>query len=470
MPPAALGSQSNRDETDAMLSRTGIAFATGAMGMTAAVQTVSILLLRFLTDSIAISAATATLIIAGTHLYDALIDPVVGHASDRTSTRWGRRRPYLFFGSVLLPLALISLFNVPSSLSGGALLASLACLMLAVSTGGSLYKVAYAALSAEVCSSYHERSRLMAYRVCGSSIGLMLGSTIPSWLLAQWGTHRASYASAAWVVGCVVLFCCLAGLLLLPKDEREVEPPARRSPREYAQIAWNNRPFRIVCATHACFMIGVAAASWSNAHFTRHVLQASDSWLGTFYVLMVLASLFSLPAWLKAARVYDKKQTYLAALGCYGLLHLTWLWADVEEPLLLRCIRVVMIGLALGGVMLLAFSIIADVIRYDALQSGQRREGALSGIQSIVDRAFSVIGVVTIGSLLTASGYLASSDGAASVQPSGAISAIYAAFSIVPALSCAISMLILSKYQLTADMLGEGADDFAQGGVAKNRA
>jgi len=438
-----------------LLSRTGVAFAIGAVGMTAAVQTVSILLLRFLTDSVAISAATATLIIAGAHLYDALIDPVVGHASDRTSTRWGRRRPYLFSGSLLLPLALICLFNIPASFEGGTLLVCVAAVMLALSTGGSLYKVPYAALSAEVSSSYHERSNLMAYRACGSSIGIMLGATIPAWLLEQWGTDRTSYASTAWVVGGVVLLCCLAGLLLLPKDEREIAAPARHSFRDYTRIAWQNKPFRIVCATHAVFMVGVAAGSWSNAHFTRYVLHASDGWLGTFYVIMVPASLLSLPLWLKAAQVYDKKPTYLAALGAYGLLHLTWLLADAAEPIELRCLRVLLIGFALGGVMLLAFSIIADAIRYDTLHSGQHREGALSGIQSIIDRAFSVIGVVAIGALLTASGYLASTDDEVGAQPGTAIAAIYTAFSILPALSCAFSMMILSKYHLTADMLRE---------------
>lgn len=425
------------------------------MGMMTGLQAISILLLRFLTDSVAISAATASLIIAGAHLYDALIDPVVGHASDRTVTRWGRRRPYLFAGALLLPVAVISLFNIPASLTAEPLVACVAGLMLLLSTGGSLYKVPFAALSAEVRSSYHERSRLMAYRVSGQSIGLMLGATIPSWLLAHWGTHRTSYASMAWIIGAVVLVSCLAGLLLFPKEERSVAPPARYTLREYAQIAWDNQPFRIVCAAHACFMIGVASVAWSNAHFTRYVLQASDGWLGTFYVIMVPASLLSLPAWLKAARRFDKKPTYLFAIACYGLIHLSWLWADAEEPLELRCLRVLLIGLALGGVMLLSASIIADVIRYDALRSGQRREGALCGIQSILDRAFSVVGIVAIGTLLTAFGYLESSDPATRVQPDSAITAIYIAFSILPALSCAVSMSILWKYKLTKDQLRE---------------
>jgi GPH family glycoside/pentoside/hexuronide:cation symporter len=423
------------------------------MGLSAANQTVTILLLRFLTDSVAISAATASLIIGITHFYDAVIDPAMGHASDRTSTRWGRRRPYLVLGALLIPLSLIGLFNVPASLTPSALVAYVVTLSLLLATACSMFKVPYTALSIEVCSSYHERSRLMAFRVYGSSFGLMLGSTLPAWSLAQLGSNRAAYGQMAWLIGGVAALCCLAGALLTPRERHHAEPPPRCSLREYLRIAWDNRPFRIVCSAHAIFMIGVATVAASNAYFTHYVLEASDAWLGTFYVIMVTASLVSVPVWLKATLRLDKKRTYILALALYGLMHLSWICADADEPIEVRCLRVLLIGVALGGVMLLAFSITADVIHYDSIRSGQRREGALCGIQSVIDRAFSIIGVGLLGVLLTTFGYLASDDSMTSVQPQSAIAAIYIAFSILPAACCFVSIWILSKYDLTAEML-----------------
>ena len=449
--------QDVKEETVANLNRIGIAFALGAMGLAATTQAVTILLLRFLTDSLAVSAAIASLLIAAAHCYDALIDPVVGHASDRSPTRWGRRRPYLLAGALWMPIALIALFHIPGALGAGALIAYLAVGLLVLATASSMFKVPYAALSVEVCSNYHERSRIMAYRVFGGSIGLMLGSTVPAWMLASSGAHRAAYGDMARAMAVIVALCCLVGTLLMPKEDAGVTAPARHTLRQYARIAWDNVPFRIACAAHACFMVGVASAASSNAYFTRYVLGASDSWLGAFYIIMVVASLVSVPIWLKATLRFDKKPTYLFALAFYGLTHLSWLLSGPDEPLELRCLRVLLIGVATGGVMLLAYSITADVIHYDAVRSGQRREGALCGIQSVIDRAFSVVGVASIGVLLTAFGYLASDDTTVSVQPDSAIAGIYIAFAVVPAISCLISMAILSKYDLTAEMLREDA-------------
>ncbi|HEY6644642.1 MFS transporter [Povalibacter sp.] len=430
----------------------GLGLALGAMGVSAATQTITILLLRFLTDSIAVAAATAAAIYALAQFYDAAIDPAVGLASDRTRTRWGRRRPYLMAGTVLLPLSIVLLFNMPATLSAGTLLIYVTLLLIIQATAGSIYKVPYAAIAVELCDDYHERSRMMAWRVGGNSIGLMLGSTIPSWALAHWGADRASYGDMAWLIAAVVFLSCLGGTLLLPEDQRVPSARPRLSAREYIALAWDNRPFRIICLAHACFLIGVATVSSSNAYFTRHVLQSSDAWLGTFYIIMIVATLAAIPLWIKVSRIFDKKATYIAALALYSLLHLSWLAADAQESIVLRSLRVMLIGVALSGVMLLAYSMIADAIRYDALRTGLRREGALSGIQSLVDKAFGVVGIASMGLLMSALGYAVSDGSTIGVQPSSAITAIYISFSITPAVTGFAAIAILSLYRIPREV------------------
>lgn len=433
--------------------RAGLGLAFGAMGIAAASQTLTVLLLRYITDSIAVSAAIASMLIAISHFYDALIDPSIGHISDRTQTRWGRRRPFLAISSVVMPLCLILIFNAPRLDNVQLLIGYLLLLLLLHATATSMYKVPYTATSTELSNDYHTRSRLMAFRVAGNSIGLMLGSTIPAWSLAHWGSAHAGYGHMSWLIAGVVFVCCLAGTLLLPKegDQRHCEPPV--SLIESALLAWKNKPFRIICAAHACFMIGVATVSTSNAFFTRYVLQASDAWLGAFYVIMVVSSLAAIPVWLRLSRRYDKKPTYIGALALYSVMHLTWLSAGLDEPIETRALRVVAIGFALGGVMLIGFSMMADVIRYDAKLTGQRREATLCGIQSIIDRVFAVVGIVLIGVLLSALGYVTSRDNVLSEQPASAILALYISFSIVPALTGFISIALLSRYKLTAAQL-----------------
>uniref|UniRef100_UPI0035CBFC8A MFS transporter n=1 Tax=uncultured Sphingomonas sp. TaxID=158754 RepID=UPI0035CBFC8A len=89
----------------------------GTLAVAALFNAVNVLLLRYVVDFVGIGAALAGSLIGLSKLYDAVIDPLVGAASDRTRSRWGRRRPFLLFGGVLLAIAALLLFNVPSGLS-----------------------------------------------------------------------------------------------------------------------------------------------------------------------------------------------------------------------------------------------------------------------------------------------------------------------------------------------------------------
>ena len=91
-----------------------LGWASGTLGVAVMFNAVNILLLRYLTDYLGIAAAAASALIASSKLYDAVLNPVMGVVSDRTHTRWGRRRPWLLAGSLLAALALPALFVLPA--------------------------------------------------------------------------------------------------------------------------------------------------------------------------------------------------------------------------------------------------------------------------------------------------------------------------------------------------------------------
>ncbi len=426
---------------------TRIGFLLGAVGPAVGFQVVTVLMLRYLTDSLAISAVVAGSMLALTKLFDAVIDPLVGWASDKTRTPMGRRRPYLIAGAALLPLSVAMLFNTPD-MSAGLTIAAISLFLMINGVGYSAFTVPYIAIASEITDDYHERSMLMSFRVYGGTIGLMLASTGAPWLLALWGAGREGHGQMAWILAAIVLVTLVIAVLMIPEPAHDGLVQPRMGFRRRFTVAWDNKPFRRVILAHVGFQIGVGAVMVCTAYFSRQVLKVSDVWLGSFYLAKTVGNLVSVPMWLWVAKRIDKKHAYLAALGIYGVLNLSWLFAGPTEPTVLMFGRMFAIGLAMGGCVLLSYSILTDVIRYDTLRTGLRQEGAFSGVVSFVDKTFQAAGVALVGYLLSSMGYLSSTKSVQTEQPASAITAIYIGFSAIPACAALACILAMIGYNL----------------------
>ncbi len=433
-----------------------IGLALGAAMLSAGNQMITVFLIRFMTDDLAIAPAIATGIFAVVRLYDGFIDPFIGYASDRTKTRWGRRFPYLVMSAVLTPISLVGIFAIPQFSSQGMMIGWLALMLIAHGTAYSLYAVPSSAIIVEATEGYHARSTVLAFRTYGGFAGQLIGSTLPAWVLAAWGGGRAGHADMVWLIGAIVLALGVASLPLL-RRARGATPLVDNPVGFFGQLltAWRCQPFRIMIGVHIVFMMGVATGISSNAHFTRYVLERTDAWLGTFYVLMSGANLLAVPLWLMISRKLDKKNAYIIALSMYGLGLLSWMLSGPDEPIWLLSGRVILIGAFMSGVILLASSMLTDAIRYDYVQSGDRREGAFTGMMSLVDKSANAVGLIGMGLVLSVTGYVASSDGGAATQSDGAILGILICYSLFPAATALISILMLRGYKLKREDLDQ---------------
>ena len=422
----------------------------------AGMNIVTLLAFRFLTDNLAISAALAGIMFAFVKVYDGLLDPVLGTLSDRTRGRWGRRLPFLLVGALLMPLAVIAIFNPPN-------FSSLLALQTFIVVALMLHASAYTALTipgmamlVEASSDYHRRSTLMSYRVLGNSIGVLFGSTIPAWLLSRWGPTRGGHGRMALVIAGVLIVAGVMAVLLLRNAPRT--QPTRIEAQTFAdrfRLAWTNKPFRILALTHIFVLIGTAITSIGNAYFNKYVLRLGDGWLGTYYMIATVGSVASMPLWLKFGKAYGKKSGYMVSMAGFGVMHLSWLLVGANEPYGLLVARAVLTGFFSGGVILFAYSMLSDAMRYDYISSGLRREGAFAGITSLIDKLAAALGIAGIGFFLSGTGYVASTAAAAAVQPPSAITAIYLTFTVVPGFAMLLAMATLRAYQLDERALQE---------------
>jgi GPH family glycoside/pentoside/hexuronide:cation symporter len=440
--------------------RIRVAFTLAALTHAAGMNVVTLLAFRYFTDNLAMAAATVGLLFAAVKIYDGIFDPVLGALSDQTRSVLGRRLPYLLAGSVIMAVSIVLLFAAPSNWSGTTLAIFVAVVMAIHASAYTALTVPGMAMVVEITDDFHERSTLMSYRVIGNTVGMLAGSTLPAWLLARWGSSREGHIQVASVVALIVCFAGLTSVSLLRGSARSTvveNPPRLRLSNlgEQLRLAWRNLPFRLLAIAHIFVLIGTAVSSISNAYFTRYVLRRSDNWLGNYFLFATIGVVASMPLWLKLAQRVGKKRCYIGAMIGFGLMHLTWFFAAEGEPYPLLVARALLTGVASSGVILFAYSMLSDAIRYDYIQTGLRREGSFAGFTSLIDKVAAAAGIAGLGVTMTAMGYIESTSAGQIQQPPSAILAIYIGFAIVPVVCMACSVLALAGYRLEADDLLE---------------
>jgi GPH family glycoside/pentoside/hexuronide:cation symporter len=411
---------------------------------------VTVMGLRYLTDNQGMAAGAAGLIFAGVKIYDGFLDPAVGAWSDNARTRWGRRIPFLLAGGFAMPLGLALLFGVPDL---GSILLTQIVVTLALAlhaSGFTLLTIPGFAMVIESSADPHERTRLMAWRTYGNAVGTLLGSTLPAWMLARIGADRVGHMAMALTVGAVVLLATLLAVRLLASAPRTVA--ATDAPRgidlaRQARLAWANRPFRILALAHVLLLFGTAIGSASLAYFSRHVLKVGDGLLGTYFMASTVALVASMPLWVRLSRTVGKKPCYITAMALFATSHLSWMLAASGEGQVAIIARALVSGLAGGGMILCAYAMLSDAVRWDYVQSGQRREGAFAGFTTLFDKLSSAAALAAMGAFLSAMGYV-SSAAAGAVQGESAIFAIRLCVAAVPAAAMGAAILAVLRYDL----------------------
>jgi GPH family glycoside/pentoside/hexuronide:cation symporter len=465
-----------------------LGFGLGTNGSATLMGVTGIFLLFFMTTVLGISPAIAGTLIFVTKIYDLITDPLMGHLSDRTASRIGRRRPYLALGAVLCGLSLYLLFSVPAIDNQALLLGWYTVLLLVYATSYTIFTVPYLSMPAEMTTDYNDRTRLMSFRTLFGSTGLLIGTAVAPILVAigsagsttsapavapevlrppfpatddcvmssleggQVAGTPEGYAFMAAVLGLVV---CASMLLSFVGTRRAHFTQRSALPERFFQqllTTLSNRPFVLLVATKMLQLTGVTAFSASLAFFAQYVAQMTGVQLGMFFGLFSLGTILSLPVWLRYARAVGKKRAFITATLMFIVFDLALLGAAVGGLGLVLGLAF-LIGLSAGGLIMLGVSMLPDTIEYDFHLSGKKREGIYAGVWSTIEKGSAAFATLLLGLLLSAAGFIETSAGQVACQPRSAITTIQFGVALLPATMMALSLFFLTRYDLTRERL-----------------
>lgn len=407
---------------------------------------VSLYVMNYSTDVLLIPPVIVGAIVSASRIINAITDPLIGHASDRTQSRLGRRRFWLLLSIVPTGLLFYMMFAQPANLAGTGLVVWMAVAVIGFYVAINFCFIPHLSLGAEISSDNHQRNRLFSFRHAGYTFGQVLALyTLQLAVSAgQDGAGAVQTVVRGLAIAAGLGYAALVVFAVLSLRERADYAGSVQS-SFFASIAhvWSNPHARLLLSVSFIENIGFAAISGLAVYIAEYVVSRPD--LAGLVILSYLGpSAAFAPIWPKVARRIGKVRLWRYSMigtgGAFGCLFpVLYFQSALQLPGLFTLLFVAGVAGSCGGTM--GPSVQSDVIDYDELQTGERKEGTYFAVWDFVFK--SAIGVMALltAFALQATGYTPNAE-----QPESARLGMILMFSIFPLLCYAIGTGIFTRF------------------------
>ena len=419
-------------------------FAAPAAGQGFMFNFVGMYMLAFATEKLGVAPAVMGLIFLLSRVWDAISDPIAGFLSDRTHTSIGRRRPWLIAGAIPVGVIFYLMWSPPASLAAGSLGLSLwmGATVILFYTGMTVFNMPHDALAAELTTRYEERNRVFGVRRAISGVGA-LGIFAVLWLLPDASDPRAFVAMVAAGVGILTALSML-GTGFFVRERLEYRGRGSESPFGVWLEVFRNPHARLLMGVFFVQQIGVGTVTTTAFFFAKYILH-DERLLAVMMGGLFACSVLSIPMWIALGRHYDKKSLLNVAMWVVGGAFCA-LGFLREGDLVWVGIVAATAGIAIGGLDVLFPSLEADVIDYDELQSGERKEGVYFAVWHFAAKTAVGIAGMLSGALLGMAGFEPDVE-----QSEAARMGIRSLMSGIPLLTYGTGIFLFRRFSLTRE-------------------
>lgn len=430
-----IASESPEKASEGMrLSRVAL-FGMGDWGPSSASTAVLFFFPFFLTDIARLPPSLVALVVLIGGVWDALSVPMVGAMSDRTRSRWGRRRPYMLFGAIPFALAFAALWFIPP-FTGAARAAYFALAYMLFDTMFACVQVPYASLTPELSSLDRDRTRLNAARAIVSMVGGLAAAALIPAAIGAFADKPTGYRTVMAVVGALG---ALPFLLLFSqvreKPQRETHAPTH--PLADVRDALATPQVREAAVLYLICWVSVSVVASMFEYYITHALGLR----GQLDVILGMVQLSALVCVAPVAMASDRfgRRTTLAVATFFWALILAALTVLPASQAKVGYVLALLCGPGIAASHVIPWTLIAESVDADEARTGRRREGAVYGVLGFAQKSGVALAVAGSQNVLGLAGYVAG----APAQSSAAKTAIRALFSAAPAVVLLVMAAVL---------------------------
>ena len=427
--------------TEKLTKKTKFFYGIGDVGNAIVNSAVQFFLMKFYTDGALILPALAGNALLIGKFWDAINDPLFGWLADRTNSRFGRRRVFMIFGAIPLAITIALLWFVPQGISRNLTFLWIAITFLLFDTAWTLTNVPYYALTSELTDDYDERSALTTTRMVMAVPAYLIGVALTPVIVGLFAVERTGWAFVGILYGAICAIVLLVSAIGLRERQVVIKSEAKASILKSFLATFLNRPFVVLIIVYFTVNIAFALIKTLMAYFLQYQL-LMEAQIPLVMGLMLICVTISLPFWKKLSERLDKGPTY--ALGMFiGALAVSGTYFLPHTPSSLIYIIAALAGIGFGAQWIFPWTMVADVVDYDRVKTGEFRSGMYFGVWGLATKISEALAIAGVGWILTGYGYVPNIE-----QSADSLMGIRLFFGPIPALAIIIALPLLIKYPL----------------------
>ena len=357
--------------------RNTINYAIGMFGTSIPINMLKTYAAIYYVDKLGVTTSQFALMLLIYTFIDAIDNPVYGFLSDRTRSRWGRRRPWLIIGTPLLVLTFVAFYSTPDFLAGNSLFAYCMLFYILAGTLDSVINANYAALFPELFRDDTSRATTNAMRQAFQLVAMII-----SIALTPMVTQALGYSLTS------IIYGILGGVVILYMTFTSQE--AEFSPEEAVPQLWqslkdlfSNRKFWVAGFANAFYSAAMALVLASMPFYVKYALSLSESQSTFLFAAVLLIAIACVAVWARLVKKFSLMPVWRAALVVLAVAFIPLYFAN---SLVTAIICAALVGFGFAGVITTMDLIGAKIMDEDTQKHGLRREGIIANALGFMNR------------------------------------------------------------------------------------
>lgn len=433
-------------------------FGLGTVGRDMVYTMISMYLMFYLTDVLQLSDDVlwwVTGIIMAARVFDAFNDPFMGVIVDNTHTKYGKFKPWICIGAVLVSILTVLLFS-NFGLSGSAFIIVFGIIYVLWGIAYTMNDISYWSMLPTLSQDQREREEIGSVsRIC-ASIGLFAVVTLIVPVTEAIGGAVGSLQKGYFILSIILVVIMLAFLCFTVFGVKEPmignKKEEHTSVKELVRIIFKNDQLLVTALAMALFMIGYSTTTSFGLYYFKYVY-GDEGMYSIFALILGVSQIFALSIFPVLGKRYPRKKLYAFSTALVVTGYLIFFFAPTNTMLFIGIAGLILfIGQAFIQVMTLM--LLTDSVEYGEWKFGKRNDSVTFSLQPFINKMGGAIASGVVGAIVIVSG-MSQAQSAADMTASG-IFILKMAMMVFPLICIVIGFLVYrSKYILDEEMYGK---------------
>ncbi|MGY5956023.1 Glycoside/pentoside/hexuronide:cation symporter, GPH family [Kosakonia sp. BK9b] len=420
--------------------REKIGFGAGDMAISIVMMSMQLIVAYFYTDIFKLKAADVGLLLLTVRVLDAIIDPLIGMITDKTSSRWGRYRPYLLIFAIPFGITILLMFITPDFSYLGKLIWAYATYIL-LTLAYTFIAIPYVSVIGVITDDSRERLSANTYRFVMTKIGMFLVSIIVPFAAAKLGEGNlaSGYQIAMAAMGALGTLLCFYCFFTI--KERITHTPSRIPLSQQFRSLLRNDQWMILGIVILVIMLGGSVRSAVAAYYAKYYLNGGDALIPLFLTTGVVASILSMFGANFAAKRMNKLTMFRISQAATFIFSAVMFMVVGRDALVLAFIFYFIITFLADMQLPVYWASIAEAVDYGEVKNKERVSGlAFGGILFFQKLGMGLAGGL-VGYILSYANYTPDS-----VQPDTSLAAISLMMTLIPGVFHLLVAWLMRKF------------------------